>query len=360
MESNNKFLVEIKQYSIVQQPKPHISFILTVRINDTHWLIRKRFSDFTNLHQQISEKANIVLPKKHYSFFSRSTLDPLLVEDRRKDLENYLKKLLDESKVLNSKIFMDFLEVPTSLRPGYKSASIAKKDDNASTFNSESWLAEFHRLESICLEIIRSQRYDSITISNNKKKYSTVFICFNKLENWLQTEKECLKYITEEEKFRRLDLLSSLKEKKDTANKSIGYWENKNSNTPSNANVVNSEERNELLRFKGNSQNTENSSPESSLKNPRNQRKFGLATETDLTRPLNSEGLLNLQTKIMEEQDQTLEVFSKVLKNQNVIAQAIGEELDLQNELLGEIDNDLGNVTTKFKHLEKKLNKVVK
>ncbi|KAJ1729960.1 hypothetical protein LPJ61_003268 [Coemansia biformis] len=83
----------------------------------------------------------------------------------------------------------------------------------------------------------------------------------------------------------------------------------------------------------------------------RSRRIFGNANppqETNETRGLDNRALLQLQTSKMEEQDRAAAEFSKHLRRQREMGLAIGNELDLHNQLLSELDQDLDRTGNKL------------
>src|SRR5207244_5440108 len=78
-------------------------------------------------------------------------------------------------------------------------------------------------------------------------------------------------------------------------------------------------------------------------KGPSSRRVFGnvraMPAETEQTRGLDNEGLVKLQKQAMEDQDQHVERFTAILNRQKHIGLAIGNELEIQNELLSELDD---------------------
>lgn len=85
------------------------------------------------------------------------------------------------------------------------------------------------------------------------------------------------------------------------------------------------------------------------------------AQETEDTAERDNEGIIQLQREVMKEQDAQLDDLSRVISSTKHISMAIGEELDLQNALLDDLDEDvdvtgwrLNNATRRAKDLYKK------
>lgn len=65
-----------------------------------------------------------------------------------------------------------------------------------------------------------------------------------------------------------------------------------------------------------------------------------LGKETERTRELDNEGVLQLQRQTMQDQDQSVEELMKIIIRQRELGTAIHEELEVQNELLKLADED--------------------
>jgi regulator of vacuolar morphogenesis len=58
--------------------------------------------------------------------------------------------------------------------------------------------------------------------------------------------------------------------------------------------------------------------------------------ETDRTRELDNEGVLQLQKDTMREQDEDLDALAQILRRQNTLARAMLQHIEEDNELLDE------------------------
>lgn len=80
--------------------------------------------------------------------------------------------------------------------------------------------------------------------------------------------------------------------------------------------------------------------------------------ETDKTRELDNEGVLQLQKQLMEDQDLDVEELGKIVRRQKEMGLAIHGELELQNELLARVDEDADRVKSKLDVAKKRVKKV--
>lgn len=62
----------------------------------------------------------------------------------------------------------------------------------------------------------------------------------------------------------------------------------------------------------------------------------------------------------MEDQDSSLDALSSIIRRQKQIGMAIGNELDVQNQLLGELDEGVDRTKRNLANVGKKLDRVSK
>ncbi|KAJ9637357.1 hypothetical protein H2199_007644 [Coniosporium tulheliwenetii] len=82
------------------------------------------------------------------------------------------------------------------------------------------------------------------------------------------------------------------------------------------------------------------------------------AKETERTRELDNEGVLQLQRQIMQEQDEDVQDLTKVVRRMREMGVAINEELVLQNQMLDLLDNDVDRVQGKIDVARKRVDKI--
>jgi regulator of vacuolar morphogenesis len=80
--------------------------------------------------------------------------------------------------------------------------------------------------------------------------------------------------------------------------------------------------------------------------------------ETAVTRPLDDRGLLQLQQTQMSTQDTQLGELSKLLQKQRKMGEEIGQEIGEQNELLDDVDREVGRVGGKMARAKRDMNKL--
>lgn len=83
-----------------------------------------------------------------------------------------------------------------------------------------------------------------------------------------------------------------------------------------------------------------------------------LGRETNRTRALDNEGVLQLQKQLMQEQDEDVMVLGQAVRRQRELGIAIQEELEVQNEMLGMLDEDVTRVEGKIQVANKRIQKI--
>lgn len=80
--------------------------------------------------------------------------------------------------------------------------------------------------------------------------------------------------------------------------------------------------------------------------------------ETNKTRELDNEGVLMLQKQMMQDQDLDVDELAKIVRRQKEMGLAINEELVIQNEMLGRMDEDVDRVKGKIDIAKKRVGKI--
>jgi regulator of vacuolar morphogenesis len=87
-------------------------------------------------------------------------------------------------------------------------------------------------------------------------------------------------------------------------------------------------------------------------------RVFGAPPETERTKGVDNQGLLQLQTTIMKEQDDQMDEFIRQVRRTRGVAEQIHEELDSHIELLNGLEEDVDRVEGKIKKAGKRADKL--
>ena len=83
-----------------------------------------------------------------------------------------------------------------------------------------------------------------------------------------------------------------------------------------------------------------------------------LGKESDKTRALDNQGVLQLQKQMMQEQDEDVMVLARAVARQKELGVQIQEELAVQNDMLGMLDEDVTRVQGKMDVARKRIGKI--
>ena len=355
------------------------------------------------------------LPPKSVSTLWKPT-DTQFVEERRRGLENYLTGILYSKDVRwrRTPSWFSFLQVPKDLIPTHwdqPEASVfhlvTTQVPSTAPPCYQDWMREYAK----CLELLREIRgcinerdrhagsssgqgiaASQVSANNGKKILETLNAYISRLDSslkqeenknssekswvqsWVEDQKDFLKRglfsassedLSNDAKKSKTSSETSSPSKKTTQGGSIGQGELLRRRDLL-TNLCNERDH---VRDQLNKPTTDNSTsfaaerasllktPSSSTRSSR--RKFGVQ-ETDETRPLNDKQVLQLQRDMMDQQDEALEALSTVIQRQKQIGLAINQELEYQNQMLGDLDDTLTRVQGNLKTGDKKLNRILK
>ncbi|CAG8703260.1 27458_t:CDS:2 [Dentiscutata erythropus] len=359
MSENIKNLY-VRETETRNEPKPHIVYRVEVHAEVRTWSIWKRYSEFDELNDKFirlfpNNPPPFEIPAKH--IFQSTLGNPVLVEERRRGLEDYLRGILfhKDDRWRETEEWKEFLSIPTG-RPL----------DTTTMYSSESWLDEYHQVQALTKEIRslinRRETHiarNEVQASHNcsvqaKKSLTTLGVRTSQLESGLiglakGTGRDG-KIMSEGELRRRQDLLNDLKDEKDTLTKLVMANRPDINKATKPASSV---DRAALFR----TPSRQHSHPQVFQKAPPTSRRvFGntramtvMPAETEVTRGLDNEGLVELQRKTMEDQDRHAEQFSSILNRHKHIGVAIGQELEFQNRLLTELSENVDQTANKLR-----------
>ncbi|KAI8379503.1 Phox homologous domain-containing protein [Radiomyces spectabilis] len=336
------------------QPKPHTEYKVEVQAAVRHWHVWKRYTDFVKLNAQFQaifpkHPLPVELPSK--SFFTRTFDTPLKIDDRRRGLETYLRGILSsrDDRWRQTSLWKEFLAIPAS-----------RTADNSILYSSESWLDEYNDMTNTAREIRSLINRRATHIARNE--ISASHNCSVQAKKLLMTLSSRLSSLdaglsgvasedmSSGELRRRRDMLSNLKEERDGLMRLI------QSGRQEQDLLYQSLPTGPAMRV--NEMHGDKSVSMASAQRPLQGQPMPLATETEVTRGLDNEGLLQYQQQVMKEQDDQVAQFSAILARQKQLGLVIGDELDVQNQLLDELDGDVGRTHTKLKFANKKLEKI--
>lgn len=350
--------ISIPNASISSTPKPYTLYNITLRLPLRSFIVQKRYSEFILLHSTLTSQAGApppaALPQKKW--FSRTVSSPELTEERRKGLEAYLQTInkADNQRWRNTSAWRTFLNLPsnTSSKSSLNS-TLHVTGHGAPITDPVVWLDQYRELKSQLHDArLNLTKRDQATAAKSQheagseaKKYlvragSTLSALEQGLKN-LSSDAWGGEKLREGELRRRKDLHASARREKEGLENLLSAMITKSHVDQT---VAAAQEKAQLT---GSSKVRQNNGK------PTGGRVLG--RETDRTRVLDNQGVLQLQQKLMEEQDEDVMVLAKAVARQKELGMAIHQELKVQNEMLGMLDEDVDRVQGKVDVAQKRL-----
>mgnify|MGYP003624096051 CR=1 FL=1 len=334
--------------------------------------VSKRYSDFSTLdsalRSQVGTAPPVALPAKSWGIGGLlglgGTATPEAIEKRRAGLEAYLRGIetADDGRWRVAKAFRDFLGLddkegkrPTNF-PGSQFGKDRVRD-------SSDWLDKHADLKGSLQDARRwltaREQATAATAqheaaANAKKSLVRAGTLLASLDEGLgrlsgsSSDSWSGEKLGEGEVRRRRDMISTLRKEKDSLENILNSMAVKaasSSHTTSSAAVTSSQKAG---LFKG-----------SSAAAPSSRRVLGGApVETERTRELDNDGVLQLQQQIISEQDEDLVDLTTVVRRMREMGVEINREIVEQNALLGLFEEDVERVDGKVRIAKKRIAKI--
>jgi len=347
--------IYIRGHEERSDPKPHIVYRIEIQAHVRSWQMWRRYSEFVELHTELISSIGsppAPLPPKHAFAVLRGPFkdNSGIIEERRAGLEKYLRAIISakDDKWRECDAFRQFLGTPVGRQGAMAEGSTSKQ------FSSSSWLDEHLELQAkvrdIRADIIKrdalSDRGDvsaSHTVNvQAKKKLAETLSRVRTLTQGLQ--ELAIGAMAEGELQRRTDMVARLQDDCEKLGKMVTITRQSRPGAASPAQgLSNVPAAAELNR--------------TALLGKPVTRVFG-PQETNVTRPLDNQGLVQLQKTQMEQQDGHLATLTSILQRQRHLGEAIGAELAIHCELLDDLNNDVDRVGSKLVSAKKQLNRL--
>ncbi|KAJ0416766.1 hypothetical protein BJY00DRAFT_303852 [Aspergillus carlsbadensis] len=357
---------------------PHTIYNITLRLPLRSFAISKRYSDFTAFHSELTSQTNTPppapLPPK--SWFSNTVSNTTLRESRREGLESYLLAIneSDDPRWRNSPAWRAFLNLP-SLGPAHvksvASSETASADGNGhGNGNGEPirdptlWLDCYRDLKSHLHDArlhltrrdqettLQKQHESSARAKSSLVRVGTLITALDEgLKNSSGNSRNNGEYsstsLGEGELRRRRDLLINARKEKDGLEDLLNTMAAKG--RIDNA-VASIKDKEALLGPSG--------VGGGAGRKPAARSGRILGKETDKTRELDNQGVLQLQQDTMREQELSAGELLKIVRRQKELGIRINEELEIQNEMLRMVDEDTTRVEQKMDIAKKRVGKI--
>lgn len=354
--------ISIPSTTVSDTNKPYTIYNITLRLPLRSFTVKKRYSDFTPLHDALTSQAGspppVSLPAK--SWFSRTVSNPDLTEERRQGLQQYLQTINEsnDSRWRNTSAWRTFLNLPSSTlsQMGSKAGALhsilsGPGGGGAPITDATVWLD--------CHRDVKSQLHDARLHLTSRDQASTpqkqheasaaAKSCLVKAGGMIQALEEGLKNIQqpsigwgsqklgEGELRRRKDLIATAKKEKEGLENLLNAMATK---SKLDAAVATMHDTQKLVGIK----------PKTSGR--------VLGKETAETRELDNNGVLQLQKQKMADQDLNVEELRKIVQRQRELGVAINNELEVQNDMLRMVDEDTDRVQTKVEIAKKRIGRI--
>lgn len=364
--------VYIRSYSERIIPKPHIVYQISIESSVRSWNMFRRYSEFVELHTELTQSTGAAppapIPPKHplsaatgiltFGIVKGGDKDEKAIEERRVGLEAYLRAIVSakDDRWRESYTFKEFLGVPIGKQDNFASSS------SGARFSSSSWLDEHLELQSRIRDIRASiNKRDALSDRGDingshaanvqgKKQLAEVLSRLRVLGTGLQ--ELGMGGMKEGELQRRTDMVGRLQDDCEKLGKMVTVArhtsrlsEGGGAGTSSGKTLAPDSDRVALLGTPA-------------FHKPA--RIFGSAQpqETDVTRPLDNVGVFQLQKQQMELQDEQAARLTTILQRQRQLGEAIGAELNVQNEMLDDLSNAVDNTGGKLTAAKRQMNRL--
>ncbi len=340
--------------------KPYTLYNITLRLPLRSFVVQKRYSEFAALHTTLVHLVNAPppapLPAK--SWFKRTVSSTDLTETRREGLEKYLRAIAEtpDRRWRDTSAWRAFLNLPSSsttnsaasssgIRVEGRIPAIGLRDANLAAASDPTTWMDLHREVKEALHQARISLARRDAANDNAARIeagSAAKRALVKAGNLIATLNDGLRLLKdggrvgEGELRRRRDLLSASRTEREGLEKLSASLAASGSSSARQG-MPSSSEHAALLG------NGPSSGPRAGG------RVLGAPLpETEQTRELDNEGVLQLQRNLMAEQDQEVEALAKMVRRQREMGLAIKEEVEGQTELLAGLDGDVNRVAGKI------------
>ncbi|KAE8322868.1 hypothetical protein BDV39DRAFT_196335 [Aspergillus sergii] len=350
---------------------PYTVYNLTLRLPLRSFTISKRYSDFLNFHKTLLTQTNVPppapLPQK--TWFKNTVSNASLREDRRQALEAYLQAIndADDPRWRNSSAWRAFLNLPSAANASHTSTRLhaAITDPGSSADNPISdptlWLDVYRDMKSHLHDarLHLTRRDQETTPQKQHESSARAKSSLVRAGSLVAALEEGLKVMGETanraqspsgrgrggslgdgELRRRKDLLINARKEKDGLEDLLNAMAAKSRVDHA---VASAQDKEALVGS-------------ASRKPARSGRVLG--KETERTRELDNQGVLQLQRQTMEDQDQSVEELLKIIRRQKELGIAINEEVEIQNALLSMANEDAERVHRKIDIGKKRIGKI--
>ncbi|KXG48759.1 uncharacterized protein PGRI_026290 [Penicillium griseofulvum] len=351
--------IAIPNTTLSNTSPPHTVYHITLRLPLRSFTVPKRYSDFSTFHSTLISQTNAPppapLPSK--TWFSKTVSNERLREDRRRGLEEYLRAIneSEDGRWRTSPAWRAFLNLPTAVAStGNGSTKTSTRlhaaitdpaATNAPITDPTLWLDYYrdmkNHLHDARLQL--SRRDQETTPQKQHESSAQAKGSLVRAGTMITTLDEGLKNIGRGDTSsassslgggeirRRKDLLINARKEKDGLEDLLHAMATKSRLDHTVASIQDKE----ALMNGGNVAGDAASGRRTPARAGR-----VLGKETERTRELDNDGVLQLQRQMMQSQDDNVDELRKIIIRQRELGTQINEELEVQNELLKLADEE--------------------
>ena len=346
--------------------KPYTIYNITLRLPLCTFTLQKRYSDFVTLNSTLASQAGAPpqasLPAKFY--FTSTTSSPALAETRRQELESYLQTLntIPDSRWRNTPAWRSFLNLPSTSNARLTAAAglhsaVRGPGSGQPITDPVVWLDYYRDLKTQLHDArVQLARRDQATAVQAQHECSAqAKKCLVKAGTMIATLDQGLQNLGSDawgkgklgpgEMRQRKDLVASARKEKEGLENLLNAMVAKSS---LDATIASAQDKAKLV----------GDSPSGGAPQKRTTGGRVLGKETDRTRALDNEGVLQLQQQLMREQDEDVDVLAQAVARQKQIGIDIQEELDRQKVLLTLLDEDVDRTQGKMNVAKNRIGKL--
>ncbi|CAG8939404.1 unnamed protein product [Penicillium salamii] len=370
--------ISIPNTTLSHTSPPHTVYHITLRLPLRSFTVPKRYSDFSTFHTTLITQTNAPppapLPSK--TWFSNTVSNERLREERRHGLEQYLQAInqSDDGRWRTSPAWRAFLNLPTAVTstgPNTSTRLHAAITDPASTnapiTDPTLWLDCYRDMKSHLhdarLQLSRrdqettpqKQHESSAQAKKSLVRAGTIITTLDEgLKNIGRSDGSSTSHSTSTigagEIRRRRDLLINARKDKDGLEDLLHAMATKSRLDHAVASV---QDKEALM-------NVGNAAGDGASSGRRAPARTGrvLGKETERTRELDNDGVLQLQQQMMQSQDQNVDELMKIIIRQKELGTQINEELEIQNDLLKLADEETDVLKAKLDVGRKRIGKI--
>ncbi|KAF2091534.1 hypothetical protein K490DRAFT_60972 [Saccharata proteae CBS 121410] len=390
--------ISIPTASVSATDKPYTQYHISLAQPLRTTTVLKRYSDFVALHDALTSQTGAPppapLPAK--SWFHRTVNNPTLTEERRRGLEAYLTAIADsdDARWRHSSAWRSFLNL-TAADAGASGSGGASREPlpgkgGMNIKDASTWLKVHQDLKSQLhqarLALTRREQAQTAqaqheagaqakknlvlagtlivameeglkTLSGAPKTNGTAVRAAHKRGN--SNDDWAVEKLGEGEIRRRRDLITSARKEKEGLEAVLNAMAVKTAAGGNTSSLGYASGQATPGDKAGLFHGGANNSSSSIATTTSSRRTLGAPLpETKKTRELDNQGVLQLQKQIMAEQEEDVQDLAKAVRRMREMGVQIGDELELQNEMLRMLDEDTSRVGGKINVAKKRIGKI--